>query len=78
MRWPLGHVSGTTVCVLPPFSVFLQVLNIGLNQQKLQYFLVIAGNKRGVFAEYCAVLVAVNSIMQIVLYAPLAVFYIRV
>lgn len=29
-------------------------------------------------AEYCAVLVAVNSIMQIVLYAPLALFYIKV
>ena len=29
-------------------------------------------------AEYCAVLVAINSIMQIVLYAPLAVFYIKV
>ena len=29
-------------------------------------------------AEYCAVLVAINSIMQIVLYSPLAVFYIKV
>lgn len=29
-------------------------------------------------AEYCAVLVAVNSILQIVLFAPLAIFYVRV
>jgi Sodium Bile acid symporter family len=29
-------------------------------------------------AEYCAVLVAINSIMQIVLYSPLAIFYIKV
>jgi ACR3 family arsenite transporter len=29
-------------------------------------------------AEYCAVLVAVNSILQIVLFAPLAVFYVHV
>lgn len=29
-------------------------------------------------AEYCAVLVAINSIMQIVLYSPLALFYIKV
>lgn len=28
--------------------------------------------------EYCAVLVAVNSVMQIVLYAPLALFYLQV
>lgn len=28
--------------------------------------------------DYCAVLVAVNSILQIVLFAPLAVFYVRV
>lgn len=28
--------------------------------------------------EYCAVLVAVNSILQIVLFAPLALFYIRI
>jgi len=28
--------------------------------------------------EYCAILVALNSILQIVLYAPLAVFFIRV
>lgn len=28
--------------------------------------------------EYCAVLVAVNSILQMILYAPLAVFYLRV
>lgn len=29
-------------------------------------------------AEYCAILVAVNSILQMVLFAPLAVFFIRV
>jgi ACR3 family arsenite transporter len=29
-------------------------------------------------AEYCAVLVAVNSLLQIVLFAPLALFYVRV
>lgn len=28
--------------------------------------------------EYCAILVAVNSVLQMVLYAPLAVFFIRV
>lgn len=28
--------------------------------------------------EYCAVLVAVNSLLQIVLFAPLALFYVRV
>lgn len=28
--------------------------------------------------EYCAILVAVNSILQIVLYAPLALFYLEV
>lgn len=28
--------------------------------------------------EYCAILVAVNSVMQIVLYAPLALFYLQV
>jgi ACR3 family arsenite transporter len=28
--------------------------------------------------DYCAVLVAFNSILQIVLYAPFAVFYIKV
>lgn len=28
--------------------------------------------------DYCAVLVAVNSILQIVLFAPMAVFYVRV
>lgn len=28
--------------------------------------------------EYCAILVAVNSVLQIVLYAPLALFYLRV
>jgi ACR3 family arsenite transporter len=28
--------------------------------------------------EYCAVLVAINSVMQIVLYAPLALFYLKV
>ena len=28
--------------------------------------------------DYCAVLVAVNSILQIVLFAPLAVFYVEV
>ena len=27
--------------------------------------------------EYCAILVAVNSVLQIVLYAPLAVFYLQ-
>jgi arsenite transporter len=29
-------------------------------------------------AEYCAILVAINSILQIVLYAPLAILFIRV
>jgi ACR3 family arsenite transporter len=29
-------------------------------------------------AEYCAILVAINSILQMVLFAPLAVFFIRV
>lgn len=29
-------------------------------------------------AEYCAVLVAFNSILQIVLFAPFAIFYIRI
>jgi ACR3 family arsenite transporter len=29
-------------------------------------------------ADYCAVLVAINSILQIVLFAPFAVFYIRI
>ncbi|OCK93536.1 arsenical-resistance protein [Cenococcum geophilum 1.58] len=29
-------------------------------------------------SEYCAILVAVNSILQMVLYAPLAIFFIRV
>ncbi|KAI0204974.1 sodium bile acid symporter family-domain-containing protein [Astrocystis sublimbata] len=29
-------------------------------------------------AEYCAILVAINSILQIVLFAPLAVFFIRI
>lgn len=29
-------------------------------------------------AEFCAVLVAVNSVLQIVLYAPLALFYLQV
>ena len=29
-------------------------------------------------SEYCAVLVAINSIMQIILYSPLALFYIKV
>lgn len=28
--------------------------------------------------EFCAILVAVNSILQIVLYAPLALFYLQV
>jgi len=28
--------------------------------------------------EYCVILVAVNSLMQIVLYAPLALFYLQV
>ena len=28
--------------------------------------------------EFCAILVAVNSIMQIVLYSPLALFYLKV
>lgn len=29
-------------------------------------------------AEYCAVLVAINSVMQMILYAPMAIFYIKV
>ena len=29
-------------------------------------------------AEFCAILVAVNSVMQIVMYAPLALFYLKV
>ena len=29
-------------------------------------------------ADYCAVLVAFNSILQIILFAPFAVFYIKV
>lgn len=29
-------------------------------------------------AEFCAILVAVNSVMQIILYAPLALFYLKV
>ncbi len=28
--------------------------------------------------EFCAILVAVNSILQIILYAPLALFYLKV
>ena len=28
--------------------------------------------------EYCAILVAVNSILQVILYAPLALFYLQV
>ena len=28
--------------------------------------------------EYCAILVAVNSILQVLLYAPLALFYLQV
>lgn len=28
--------------------------------------------------EFCAILVAVNSVLQIVLYAPLALFYLKV
>ena len=29
-------------------------------------------------SDYCAVLVALNSILQIILFAPLAVFYIKI
>lgn len=29
-------------------------------------------------AEFCAILVAVNSILQVILYSPLAVFYLKV
>merc|ERR1719326_534734 len=29
-------------------------------------------------SEYCAILVAINSILQIVLYAPLAIFFINI
>ena len=29
-------------------------------------------------AEFCAILVAINSILQVILYSPLAVFYLKV
>ena len=29
-------------------------------------------------AEFCVILVAVNSILQVILYSPLAVFYLKV